>query len=166
MALVGNMIATSFKGNSAMVNYDMFVSVFGMLSLLYLVPTTFMDSFSVPMVNMALDLLNVLFWFCAAVATAAYLGVHSCSNPVCHPLPVWHLQRPRSWPHQAYTTTNHITNGSPNTEKRCREAQASTAFLWFGWAAWVASAIFSFMAGRGGANLRGGIRRGPAMSQV
>lgn len=147
MALVGNMIATSFKGNSAMVNYDMFVAVFGMLSLLYLVPTTFMDSFSVPRVNIALDLLNVLFWFCAAVATAAYLGVHSCSNP-------------------AYTTTNHITNGSPNTEKRCREAQASTAFLWFGWAAWVASAIFSFMAGQGGANLRGGIRRGPAMSQV
>lgn len=147
MALVGNMIATSFKGNSAMVNYDMFVAVFGMLSLLYLIPTTFMDSFSVPVVNIALDLLNVLFWFCAAVATAAYLGVHSCSN-------------------HAYTTTNHITNGSPNTEKRCREAQASTAFLWFGWAAWVASAVFSVMAGRGGANLRGGIRRGPAMSQV
>lgn len=68
---------------------------------------------------------------------------------------------------QAYTTTNHITNGSPNTEKRCREAQASTAFLWFGWAAWVATLAFSIMnGGSSGANLRGGIRRGPAMSQV
>jgi hypothetical protein len=35
---------------------------------------------------------------------------------------------------QNYTLTNHITNGSHNTEKRCREAQASTAFFWFGWA--------------------------------
>jgi hypothetical protein len=82
MSLIGNMIATSFRGNSAMVNYDMFVAVFGMLSLLYLVPTTFLDSFSVPIVNIALDVLNVLFWFCAAVATAAYLGVHSCGNAV------------------------------------------------------------------------------------
>ncbi|KAF1956921.1 hypothetical protein CC80DRAFT_50795 [Byssothecium circinans] len=148
MALVGNMIATSFAGNSSMVNYDMFVAVFGMLSLLYLLPTTFLDNYSIPIVNIILDVLNVIFWFCAAVATAAYLGVHSCSN-------------------EAYTTTNHITNGSLNTEKRCREAQASTAFLWFGWAAWVATMVFSVMAGRGNANLRGGIRRGgPAMSQV
>lgn len=147
MSLVGNMIATSISGNSAMVNYDIFVAVFGMLSLLYLIPTTFLDSFSVPVVNIALDVLNVLFWFCAAVATAAYLGVHSCNNP-------------------NYTRTNHITNGSLDTTKRCREAQASTAFLWFGWAAWTASMVFSLMAGKGGANLRGGIRRGPAMSQV
>ncbi|KAL5377677.1 hypothetical protein DPSP01_009602 [Paraphaeosphaeria sporulosa] len=148
MALIGNMIATAYSGNSAMVNYDMFVAVFGLLSLLYLLPTSFLDSYSMPLVNMGLDALNVIFWFCAAVATAAYLHVHSCSN-------------------RAYTTTNHITNGSPNTEKRCREAQASTAFFWFGWAAWVATLAFSIMNGRSsGANLRGGIRRGPAMSQV
>jgi hypothetical protein len=147
MSLIGNMIATSFRGNSAMVNYDMFVAVFGMLSLLYLVPTTFLDSFSVPIVNIALDVLNVLFWFCAAVATAAYLGVHSCGNA-------------------AYTTSNHITNGSPNTSKRCHEAQASTAFLWFGWAAFTASMVFSLLDGKGSANMRGGLRRGPAMSQV
>ena len=76
------MIATTYSGNSAMVNYDMFVAVFGMLSLLYLLPTTFLSGYSVPIVNIALDALNVLFWFCAAVATAAYLGVHSCSNRV------------------------------------------------------------------------------------
>ncbi|KAJ4295190.1 hypothetical protein N0V90_007200 [Kalmusia sp. IMI 367209] len=141
MALVGNMIATAFKGNSAMVNYDMFVATFGLLSLLYLLPTTLLDSYSFPMANVVLDTLNVLFWFCAAVATAAYLG--------------------------HYTTTNHITNGSPDTEKRCREAQASTAFFWFGWAAWVASLAFSVMGGSAsGVNMRGGIRRGPAMSQV
>jgi hypothetical protein len=147
MALVGNMIATSYAGNSAMVNYDMFVSLFGMLSLLYLLPTTIMGNFNIPMINIGLDVLNVLFWFCGAVATAAYLGVHSCNNPI-------------------YTATNHITNGSPNTHKRCREAQASTAFMWFGWAAFVASLAFSAMNGRGNVNMRGVRRGGPAMSQV
>lgn len=148
MALVGNMIATAYAGNSSMVNYDIFVSVFGMLSLLYLLPTTIMGSFNLPILNIGLDALNVIFWFCGAVATAAYLGVHSCSN-------------------LGYTTTNHITNGSLNTQKRCREAQASTAFLFFGWAAFVASLVFSVLGGRGNVNMRGGIRRsGPAMSQV
>jgi hypothetical protein len=82
MALVGNMIATAYAGNSAMVNYVMFTSVFGMASLLYLLPTSFLDNFHIPLVSIALDALNVLFWFCAAVALPAYLGVHSCSNKV------------------------------------------------------------------------------------
>jgi hypothetical protein len=145
MSLIGNMIATAIAGNHAVVNYDMFVAVFGMLSLLYLLPSAFLERFDIPLASIALDALNALFWFCGAVATAAYLHVHSCSN-------------------KAYTLTNKITNGSPNTGKRCREAQASTAFLFFGWAAFMASLVFSAMAGRGNVNMRG-IRR-PAMSQV
>jgi hypothetical protein len=82
MSLVGNMIATAYSGNSAMVNYDIFVSIFGMLSLLFLIPSAIMGFMDIPMVKIALDALNVLFWFCGAVATSAYLGVHSCSNPV------------------------------------------------------------------------------------
>lgn len=83
MGLVGNMIATAFAGNSSMVNYDMFVATFGLFSLLYLLPTTLLDSYSFPIANIVLDALNVIFWFCAAVATPAYLHVHSCSNRVC-----------------------------------------------------------------------------------
>ncbi|KAF2193825.1 hypothetical protein K469DRAFT_712660 [Zopfia rhizophila CBS 207.26] len=146
MALVGNMIASAFAGNSAQINYNMFVSVFGMASLLYLLPTAFLEGYSVPLVNIALDVLNFIFWFCGAVATAAYLGVHSCSN-------------------DAYTKSNHITNGAHDTQKRCHEAQASTAFLWFGCAAFAVSMVFSILSGRGNVNMRGGIRR-PAMSQV
>ena len=82
MGLVGNMIATAYKGNPAMVNYDMFTATFGMASLLYLLPTSFLDSFHIPIVAIGLDVLNVIFWFCAAVATPAYLHVHSCSNKV------------------------------------------------------------------------------------
>lgn len=76
IALVGNMIASASAGNPSIVNYDMFVAVFGMLSLLYLLPTAIMDNFYHPLVGTALDGLNTLFWLCAAIATAAYLGVH------------------------------------------------------------------------------------------
>lgn len=69
---------------------------------------------------------------------------------------------------KAYTSTNRVTNSSPNTQQNCRQAQATSAFLWFGWAAFVATLAFNLMNGSAsGANLRGGIRRGgPAMSQV
>ena len=69
---------------------------------------------------------------------------------------------------QAYTLTNGVCNSSANTEQNCRQAQATCAFLWFGWAAFVATLVINFMNGRGsGANLRGGMRRGgPSMSQV
>jgi hypothetical protein len=68
---------------------------------------------------------------------------------------------------QAYTTTNSVCNSSPNTQQNCRQAQATCAFLWFGWAAFVATLVLNLMNGSGGANLRGGMRRGgPSMSQV
>ena len=87
MALVGNMIATASNGNPAIVNYDMFVCVFGMLSLFYLVPATLKPDLSFhPVIMVSLDGLNVLFWLCGAIATAAYLGVHSCSDGVRPPL--------------------------------------------------------------------------------
>lgn len=83
MALVGNMIATAYSGNPSIVNYTLFVSVFAMLCLLYLIPATFMEGLQGhPAIPLALDALNAIFWFCAAVALAAYLGVHSCSNSV------------------------------------------------------------------------------------
>lgn len=83
MALIGNMIATAYSGNPSIVNYSMFVSVFSMLSLFYLIPATIKESFmGHPFLMVALDALNAIFYFCGAVAMAAYLHVHSCSNRV------------------------------------------------------------------------------------
>ncbi|KAL9114729.1 MAG: hypothetical protein Q9227_001408 [Pyrenula ochraceoflavens] len=141
------MIASASGGNPASINYDMFTVVFGMLSLIYLTAVAFNDSFAGhPGIPFLLDALNALFYFCAAVDMAAQLGVHSCSN-------------------SGYVKSNHITDGS---SKRCREAQASTAFLWFATVTWLVTLFFSVLGMRGGGvNLRGGIRRGgPAMSQV
>lgn len=83
MALVGSIIASAFAGNPSLINYDMFVAVFSMLSLIVLIAGAFNESFlGHPVVPVALDLLNTLFFFCAAVAMAAELGVHSCGNQV------------------------------------------------------------------------------------
>ncbi|CAN9081737.1 unnamed protein product [Alternaria alternata] len=148
-AFMGNNIARAWSGVHSIVNYSLFVGVWWLFTLLYFLPTSFIEKFSIPIVDIAMDALSVLFGFCAAVALPAYIGAHSCSN-------------------SAYTHSNSVLNSSANTEQNCRQAQATTAFLWFGWAAFVATLALNIMNGRGsGANLRGGIRRGgPAMSQV
>ena len=77
------MIAAAFHGNPSAINYDMFVAVFGMLSILYLIVVAINDSFAGhPGVPLLLDGLNALFYFAAAVNMAARLGAHSCSNKV------------------------------------------------------------------------------------
>ncbi|KAL9126493.1 MAG: hypothetical protein Q9175_007908 [Cornicularia normoerica] len=144
MALVGNMIADANGGNPSIVNFVMFVSVFGMLSLFYLIAGTISETFAIsPFFMIAADALNTLFFLVGGIALAAYL--------------------------KGYITTNEVTRGSNNDTKRCQEAQAVTAFLWFGFVTFLGSLVFSGLAARGGGATTGmrGIRRGgPAMSQV
>ena len=83
MALVGNMIHDAKAGDPSVVNYAMFVAVFGMLSLIYLIAGTINESFAgSPMFMLIADALNTIFFFCGAVALAADLKVHSCGNQV------------------------------------------------------------------------------------
>ena len=101
---------------------------------------------------------------------AAELDVHSCSNRVCFPYfahihihildCVWLMIS-----FQGYLDNNKVVGKS---SKRCHEAQAVAAFLWFGFATFLGSLIFSALAtrGGGGVNLRGIRRGGPAMSQA
>ncbi|KAK4626157.1 Non-classical export protein [Fulvia fulva] len=147
MAIIGNAIAMG--ADSPVNNYTMFCAAFAMLCLFFLLPATFKEEWSVmPFLPFVLDLLLVLFWFCGAVALAAELGVHSCNN-------------------DDYVSSNRVIRGARNQHSACREAQASCAFLWFGWACFVGSAAITGMAMRGGGAPRGGIRRGgPVMSQV
>ena len=87
MALTGNFIASG--GSSAMINYDLFCSVFGMLTLFYLLPASIKESLAFhPIIPLVLNILNTIFWFVGGVATAAYLNVHSCNNSVCTHLSV------------------------------------------------------------------------------
>jgi len=141
MALTGNMIADAFNGNPSEVNYTIFVSVFSMLSLIFLIAATFKPMGS-NLIQAGLDGLNALLALCGGIAMAAALKVHSCGN-------------------EKYILSNRITNGSHNPSKRCHEAQAVTAFLWFLFACYAASAVLS-MFSSGSSSSSPGIRRGPA----
>ncbi|CAG8025713.1 unnamed protein product [Penicillium salamii] len=153
MALVGNMIADSISGNPSTVNYAIFCSVFSMLTLFYTIPASFNINWAGhPIIMIVTDALNTVFFFCAAIALAAKLECHSCNN-------------------KSYLVNNEITNGATNMTKRCREAQASTAFLWFAWAGYMASVVVSVFMSRAATTSvrsRTGSRRGgaPSMAQV
>ncbi len=84
MALVGSIIAGAYAGNPSIINYDMFVAVFAMLSLFFLIASAFTGVMSGTPIPLALDVLNTLLFFCGAVAMSAQLGVHSCSNEVSY----------------------------------------------------------------------------------
>ena len=95
----------------------MFASVFGMLSLIFTIVTSFVfsDSLGAPMIILILDSLNTVFWFCGAVALAAALGVHNCNN-------------------DAYLLTNKVTNAVVNgqltgSSQICREVRVGSAVL-------------------------------------
>jgi hypothetical protein len=81
-AFMGNNIARAYSGVHSIVNYSLFVGVWWLFTLLYFLPTSFIEKFSIPIVDIAMDALSVLFGFCAAVALPAYIGAHSCSNSV------------------------------------------------------------------------------------
>ncbi|KAL8686158.1 MAG: hypothetical protein Q9218_007306 [Villophora microphyllina] len=138
LALTGNIIHDAFAGNPSIINYVMFVAVFAMLSLIYLIAASVMEAFAIPIAMVALDAINMLLFLIGGIALAAYLGVHSCGRA-------------------SYVNNNKITNGSHNPSKRCHEAQAVTAFLWFGFLAWLATLVLSALASRGGSS---GLRRG------
>lgn len=143
--LVGSMISTSgwnaipsTGGNAAPVNYAIFLGIWTLLLTPFFVwacvrmcpqprretpaeqDSREQRTLLFLRISLILDVLSVIFVFSGAVAMSAALGVHSCNN-------------------EAYSSTNGITNSSLDTKVRCREAQASTAFLWFLFFAFAAS---------------------------
>lgn len=162
MALIGNMINQAFSGNPATVNYAMFTSAFSMFTLFYLVPASFNTDWSGhPIILIVLDTLNAIFFLTSGIALAARLECHDCSNDVRFP--------PHKFTNenvililQKYTLNNEVTNGAEGRTKRCREAQASVAFLWFAWAGYTASMILSFIQWRQSGGSRQRPRTGPS----
>lgn len=166
LALTGNMIHEAKAGNPSIVNYVMFVAVFAILSLVYLTLASVKPSFAVsPLLLVLVDGLCTLFFLIGGIALAAKLGVHSCGNHVrlssISTSILCSLRQLTSFP-QGYVISNGVTDGS---SKRCREAQASCVFLWFGFISFLGSLIFSALSARSGTS--GGARSGPPpMSQA
>ena len=107
MALIGNMLAIS--SGPSVINYDMFVAVFCMLSLFYLILVSVKESFTIhPAFPLTLDILCTIFTLIAGIATAAYLNVHSCSNQVS--IRSWRSVRRRTVTHNVGRTTSTATS--------------------------------------------------------
>jgi len=150
-ALIGNVIASNVNASSsamAAVNFTMFVAVLSWLANLYGLASAVISSLGRAIILLPLDALVTLFTFIDAIVLAAKLRAPNCGNI-----------NPSSLPE------NWIGYGSSDTEKRCREIQASTAFMWFLFACSAVALFFSAKEARGG--LGGSIRTGrPNMSQV
>lgn len=142
-ALIGNVIASNINGAESAVNFIMFVCVLSWLAVIYGLVSHFVSSLSIPIAALALDSAATLFTFIGAIVLAAKLQAVNCSN----------LGR---------KTSDYIVFGSNNDEKRCREIQASTVFLWFLFGTFAASLFFVMKEFRRG----GGSVRGPNMSQI
>lgn len=118
-------------GAPARINYTVFTSVIGIISVLFLLSTLFIATVANPLLEAIVQAVNALFYLAAAIAVSQQLGVHSCNN-------------------RAYLVGNGITNGGGyyNMEGRCREAQAMTFFLWVGFAVFLAGAVVDFLRSR------------------
>ncbi|PUU83260.1 marvel domain-containing protein [Tuber borchii] len=151
LGLSGALIEQQARGGTpTRVNFSIFAAVFAILTLLvYLIPATLFSKIEHPVASTTLDGLNCVFLLSAGIAMAAQLGGKSCGL-------------------KGYLLENGITNGGGyiSPSRRCREANAMTAFHWFAFAAFLASFGFSAYGIRGMMRRSGSDRgRGP-MSQV
>ena len=128
-ALIGNVMASNRNGHMKGLNFTMFVAALSWISLIYGFVAAFVESFAIPIAMLILDGLTALFTFINAIVLAALLGGVNCSN---------FSHKGSGW----------IGFGSSNTEKRCREIQASTAFMWFLWVTVSAALALAFMSFR------------------
>jgi hypothetical protein len=129
-ALIGNVIASNINASSsatAAINFTMFVAALSWVAGLYGLAASFFTALLIPLVVFPLDILAVLFTFIDAIVLAAKLRAVNCGN-------IGGRNLPRNW----------IAFGSANDEKRCREIQASTAFMWFLWATFCACLFFTW----------------------
>lgn len=144
-ALIGNVIALNINGHMASVNFAMFVAVLSWLAMIYGLAATIISSIAIPVVMLALDGIATLFTFISAIVLSARLGAVNCANTA---------GRGGGW----------IAYGAANTEKRCREIQASTVFMWFLFISFAATFVLTFLDfRRGGGSMRSSR---PNMAQV
>ena len=133
-ALIGNVIAstTNAQGSAtAAVNFAMFCTAWAWLALIYGVATDFRPSLARPVIKIPVEAVAVLLSLLAAIVLAAKLKATNCGA-------INVKDMADSW----------IAFGSSNDEKRCREIQASTLFMWMLWAIFCPLLFFTIREGR------------------
>lgn len=137
-ALLGNIIATAHNNalvSNAAVNFSLFVTVLAWLATLYGLALAFVTSLAIPIVVLAADAAVVLFSFISAIVLAALLRTRNCGD-----------------------------EDAAGLEKKCRELQASTAFMWFLFASFLGTLALAALAFKRGGGAS--VRTGPSMKQV
>ncbi|KAL6865995.1 hypothetical protein ACO1O0_002095 [Amphichorda felina] len=146
-ALIGNVMANNVNAASSAtkaINWTMFVAAWSWVAALYGLGAAFITALAVPIILLPLDFFAMLFTFIDAIVLASMLKGVDCS----------HVENEgHSW----------IGYGSHNNGKRCREIQASTAFMWFLWVTFCGCLFFSVKGWRGGGSIR---TSRPSMTQV
>ncbi|KXJ90988.1 marvel domain-containing protein [Microdochium bolleyi] len=140
-AVLGNAVAISAP--NSVVNFLMFVCALNWIAILWGLVTHFISSLDMPIVSMALDGVAALFTFIGAVVISAKLTAVNCSN-------------------LGGFAPDYVAFGSADNEKKCRELQAGTVFLWFLLPLLCATLFLAFREFRRG----GSIISRPSMSQV
>ncbi|CAK7272955.1 hypothetical protein SEPCBS119000_005399 [Sporothrix epigloea] len=152
VSLLGNVIAENVDGHMSAINYALFACIIAWIACLWGLAASFFTILAegaLAYALLAFDVLAVLFTFIAAIVIPAELKAVNCGGDLS-------VQR---------RGANWIGFGSHNDEKRCRELQATTAFLWFLLATLVASLLLNLVSFR----RMGGSSAGssaPHMSQV
>jgi hypothetical protein len=152
VALLGNVIYDNINGRMSAINYAMFATVIAWLACLLGIAAGFVSMLSEGALGlglMVLDGLAILFTFIAAIVLPAKLKAVNCGGDLSTE------KRGSDW----------IGFGSENPEKRCRELQASTVFMWFLFFTLAGSLGLGLITGRRGGRSSGG-SSAPGMSQV
>lgn len=140
-ALLGNALAISAP--DSVLNFLMFVCALNWIAILWGLITHFVSSLDMPVVSIGLDSAAALFTFIGAVVISAKLTAVNCSNLSGFP-------------------SDYIAFGSGDNEKKCRELQAGTVFLWFLLPLLCATLFLAFREFRRG----GSVVSRPSMSQI
>lgn len=136
-------------GNPAEVNYAMFLGVWTLLSMALFIPLALkpQSKESYLISTTVLDGLTTLFHMCDAIALAAAMGIHNCNN-------------------KDYVFQNRITNNALDRPKRCREAQAATAFIWINFLLFVLTTAISVRTIYWNSNPKDDVEDSPNTSEI
>ncbi|EPE02774.1 non-classical export protein [Ophiostoma piceae UAMH 11346] len=153
VALLGNVISDNNNGHMSAINYALFATIIAWVACLLGIASGFIGFLSGGIFTyalIALDALAILFTFVAAIVLPAKLKAVDCGGDLSV------AKRGSGW----------IGFGSEDVEKRCRELQASTVFMWFLFFTLAGSLALGVITGRRSFGGSSGGSSAPHMSQV
>lgn len=130
LAFSSRVISLTSRNSDSIINYSVFVGIFILVWCLIVAGAPYLPFLGQEILRVPLDFFGLVFTLALGIGLATRLRVHSCNN--------------------ADYLASRWFHGS---EQSCRLSQATTAFAWFSFAAFlvtVAAGVFSWFSGRPG----------------